>query len=79
MWALPFGRKKRNYMTRLFIAVLISVCCFSAANAQIVDVEQSEKFNTNSVLRDFDDCPFFGIYKDNYFVGGTSISNYVRK
>ena len=66
-------------MTRLFIAVLIFVCCFSAANAQIVDVEQSEKFNTDSVIRDFDDCPFFGIYKDNYFVGGTSISNYVRK
>lgn len=55
------------------------MCCFSAANAQIVDVEQSEKFNTDSVLRDFDDRPFFGIYKDNYFVGGTSISNYVRK
>mgnify|MGYP002563905326 FL=1 len=73
MWALPFGRKKRNYMTRLFIAILISVYCFSAAHAQIVDVEQSEKFNTDSVLRDFDNRPFFGIYKDNYFVGGTSI------
>ena len=55
------------------------MCCFSAANAQIVDVEQSEKFNTDSVLRDFDDYPFFGIYKDNYFVGGTSISNNVQK
>lgn len=51
------------------------MCCFSAAHAQIVDVEQSEKFNPDSVLRDFDNRPFFGIYKDNYFVGGTAIGS----
>lgn len=60
------------------------VCCAAAALAlstagtphavaQIVASPQTPPLNTDSLRRDFDRQPYFGLYKDNYFVFGPSI------
>ena len=43
-----------------------------AAFAQIVS-GAGEKFDTDSLRRDFDSQPYFGLYKDNYFIFGPAI------
>ncbi len=47
-------------------------CTISALSAQITNIgKQQEVFDVDSVVRDFDNHPFFGTYKDIYFtVGG---------
>ena len=40
--------------------------------AQIVS-DKKEYLNSDSIRRAFDDQPYFGIYKDNYFIFGPSI------
>ena len=58
-------------ITLLFVFVV----AYNTAAAQITTVpSEPEAFNTDSILRDFDSRPFFGLYKDNYFVGGTSLN-----
>lgn len=42
------------------------------AFAQIVS-GAGEKFDTDSLRRDFDNQPYFGLYKDNYFIFGPAI------
>ena len=47
------------------------------AVAQIISVKKGidqEKFNVDSIVHDFDNRPYFGIYKDNYFVVGTALN-----
>lgn len=45
------------------------------AHAQVTTPEDSlQKLNTDSIVRDFDSRPFFGLYKDNYFVLGTALN-----
>ena len=44
---------------------------------QIVTTSRSgntEILNTDSIIHDFDSRPAFGIYKDTYFVGGTTLN-----
>ncbi|MDO4511271.1 MAG: phospholipase A [Bacteroidales bacterium] len=62
-------------MKKILLAFAISVLFAPLVRAQIAEVENEEKFDTDSIIRDFDNRPFFGIYKDNYFVGGTSIGS----
>lgn len=40
--------------------------------AQIV-TEEGEKIDSDSLRRDFDNQPYFGLYKDNYFIFGAPI------
>lgn len=57
---------------RLFIA--ISVIALSLpAMAQIVVMEEDEAMMADSVRRELDSRPYFGLYKDNYFTVGTSL------
>ncbi len=44
-----------------------------AASAQIVDLKQQEKIDVDSLRRELDNGPYFTLYKDNYFITGTSI------
>ena len=41
--------------------------------AQIVTLPEREYINADSMRRDFDKRPYFGLYKDNYFIFGTTI------
>lgn len=47
--------------------------CFGVANAQIVATQKP--IDTDSIRRAFDSQPYFGIYKDNYFIGGVPIGH----
>lgn len=58
-----------------FIMLLLMLCVATPrATGQIVaDVQQT--IDTDSVRRAFDDGPYFGLYKDNYFIFGTAVGN----
>ena len=45
------------------------------AGAQLTNIVKDDvKLNVDSIVKDFDSRPFFGIYKDNYFVLGTALN-----
>lgn len=43
------------------------------ATGQIVPVADEAKINADSVRRAFDQGPYFGLYKDNYFIFGPAV------
>lgn len=51
---------------------MLSMWGWHDAMGQIVPVAD-EKIDTDSLRRDFDNQPFFGLYKDNYFIFGPAI------
>ncbi|MGM9827189.1 MAG: phospholipase A [Muribaculaceae bacterium] len=60
-------------MRRIIMILLAAIAVGSpAAFAQIVS-GAGEKFDTDSLRRDFDSQPYFGLYKDNYFIFGPAI------
>lgn len=60
-----------NKIACLFLS-FISLC-FGLAEAQIVATQKP--IDTDSIRRAFDSQPYFGIYKDNYFIGGVPIGH----
>lgn len=42
-------------------------------HSQIIATEDSRKFYSDSARIEFDNQPYFGLYKDNYFVFGTAV------
>lgn len=63
-------------MTRLLrlITTVFLAAVSMAAGAQIV-TDSLERVDTDSVRRAFDRGPYFGLYKDNYFIFGTSVNH----
>lgn len=60
-------------MKRLCLLLTLLACLAAIpAAGQIVSIP-GEKIDGDSVRRAFDDRPYFGLYKDNYFIFGTSI------
>ena len=60
----------------IIVLVLAGVACPS--QAQIVTKmlgKEQQQFNVDSLIHDFDNRPFFGIYKDNYFALGTALNH----
>lgn len=57
---------------RHIIAAIVLLFAVSTARAQIV-TEPGQEINTDSLRRDFDNQPYFGLYKDNYFTMGVPI------
>lgn len=61
-------------MAKRLLLLLMCFCGVCAVQAQIIVRNDSiTKFDTDSLRRIFDRGPYFGCYKDNYFVFGTSI------
>ncbi|MCM1483064.1 MAG: phospholipase A [Muribaculaceae bacterium] len=58
----------------LFILIISGMAMLypHSAYAQIVEDKQG-LVNADSVRRDFDNQPYFGLYKDNYFIFGTTV------
>ncbi len=54
----------------VLIALLMSL---TPARGQIVSPERDKVLNVDSVKKAFDDAPYFGLYKDNYFIFGPSV------
>lgn len=58
-------------MRHIAFLCLLLVASLPAA-AQIVS-ENNELIDTDSLRRDFDNQPYFGLYKDNYFIFGAPV------
>lgn len=54
----------------LFIAFLAGAAC---ADAQILVTGGADPLDADSVKRDFSNQPYFGLYKDNYFIFGPPV------
>ncbi len=56
-----------------FLFCLIVVLVAFEAGAQILTTGGSQPLDADSIKRDFSDQPYFGLYKDNYFIFGPSV------
>ena len=64
----------KHLFRNIFITVLFVVPF--TAEAQITALgSDTTKLNVDSIVKDFDSQPFFGIYKDNYFTLGTALNH----
>lgn len=61
----------KRYLFPILLVLLILPLAAPEAAAQIVTPEAT--VSTDSVRKAFDNGPYFGLYKDNYFIFGTSI------
>lgn len=60
------------FMKRIVIALCLLVC--GVAQGQILETDSlSAAYNADSVRAVLDKSPYFTLFKDNYFVGGTTI------
>lgn len=61
-------------MKRTLLTLLLAIMALSSVG-QIIDVKTEQQINADSVRRAFDSGPYFGLYKDNYFIFGPSIGS----
>lgn len=62
------GRMRRLAMAAAMVLAAVTVC-----HGQILNIPDAPKLNTDSIKRDFDLGPYFGLYKDNYFIVGAPV------
>lgn len=62
----------------LILATVFAVSAPLAAEAQIVSISNDD-VNSDSIRKAFDDGPYFGLYKDNYFIFGCPIGHGIRR
>ena len=60
----------RNWRLIAFVTTFM-VCMTVPAWGQIVTIEKSDKQVADSIRAELDSRPYFSLYKDTYFVGGT--------
>lgn len=59
---------RRLAMVSAMVLAAMAVC-----HGQILNIPDAPKLNTDSIKRDFDLGPYFGLYKDNYFIVGAPV------
>ncbi len=57
---------------KFFIILLNLILLCSTVNGQIVSSD-ARAFDADSVRKEYNDRPYFGLYKDNYFIFGPSV------
>lgn len=62
-----------DYRSTTLFTIILLVMGYMTAHAQIVVPKNLDKFNADSIRKDYDSRPFFSLYKDNYFTVGTSL------
>lgn len=53
--------------------LLLMLCLSTSLSAQILGNTPAETYNADSVRAILDKMPYFTLFKDNYFIGGTTI------
>ena len=66
-------------MRRLLFLLSFITLLSATAHAQIVPVKTEAKINADSVRRAFDSGPYFGLYKDNYFIFGPAVGQKITR
>ena len=61
-------------MKHVFL-ILSSIMSFLCSYGQITTLPQQQKYNVDSIRREIDNGPYFSLYKDNYFIAGTTIGS----
>lgn len=73
---------KRAFHIPVFLRTLATACLLSVATptvGQIMASPGEQALNADSVRRAFDERPYFGLYKDNYFVFGPAIGQKITR
>ena len=60
--------------TAVFLYVLF-ISCFVSVSAQVLVQDPKLEYNADSVRAVLDKAPYFTLFKDNYFIGGTTIGH----
>lgn len=68
-----------KFITSLFCFVFLCTCTPFYMGAQIIEKPNSKPFDMDSVRQAFDKEPYFGLYKDNYFIAGPTIGKRITK
>lgn len=63
----------------LLFLLLLLAASVPTPSAQIIDVDREVQIDPDSVRRNFDLGPYFGLYKDNYFIFGPSIGQRITR
>lgn len=63
-----------RHILHFIIVMVLGIAAVPRCGAQIV-VDPRDKIDTDSVRRAFVNGPYFGLYKDNYFIFGTAVGN----
>ncbi|MDE7473684.1 MAG: phospholipase A [Muribaculaceae bacterium] len=66
-------------MRRLLFIISFITLLSTGVKAQIVPVATETPINADSVRRAFDSGPYFGLYKDNYFIFGPAIGQKITR
>ena len=64
-------RKSRNIL-RILLITLTILLTFTEGKSQLIPVPHQREF-TDSIKKELDYGPFFGLYKDTYFIVGTKV------
>lgn len=59
-------------MKRILLLIILAVTALPPLRAQLVPAENQTNY-VDSLRREFDNGPYFGLYKDNYFTVGTTV------
>lgn len=59
-------------MKRILLLIILAITALPPLRAQLVPAENQTNY-VDSLRREFDNGPYFGLYKDNYFTVGTTV------
>ena len=59
-----------TYRTRIIIVLFVFFLSFGSLSGQVLVTEDHVPLKEDSVTHDFSNQPYFGLYKDNYFIFG---------
>ncbi len=65
-------------LLRFLLITLLAAAAAMPAAAQIISSNET-RFDPDSIRRDFKGQPYFGLYKDNYFIFGPAIGPKITK
>ncbi|WP_300117577.1 phospholipase A [Duncaniella sp.] len=68
----------KAFMRLCLAGIFILIASMTGSHAQIVTVT-NDKIDNDSVRRAFDDGPYFGLYKDNYFIFGCPVGQRITR
>lgn len=67
-----------RFFLKILVATLFMAIAIPQTEAQIVNISD-EDVDSDSIRRAFDDGPYFGLYKDNYFIFGCPVGPKVTR
>ncbi len=67
--------KRVTAKLRKLVLPLLLVTPWLTAQSQIVTGREKPTYNVDSLRREYDKAPTFGLYKDNYFIFGTALNH----